>query len=182
MRKVETRLEGPILIEPKVFQDERGFFLETYRRSTFAELGIPEEFVQHNHSRSRRGIVRGLHFQVGAGAAKLAWCARGAVVDVMVDLRTDSPTFGQWEAFELTEDNHRMAYCPVGFAHGHCVLSDEADFVYGVSSYYDDALERGIAYDDPDVGVQWPSVELHVSDRDANAPRLRDVQTELPFR
>lgn len=181
MRRLETRLEGPILVEPKVFRDERGFFLETYRRAQFAELGIPEEFVQHNQSRSKQGIVRGLHFQVGAGAAKLARCARGAVLDVMVDLRTDSTTFGEWEAFELTEENQRMAYCPVGFAHGHCVLSDEADFVYGVSSYYDDELERGIAWNDPDVGVQWPELELLVSKRDATAPRLQDLDPELLF-
>ena len=121
MKRLETRLEGPILIEPRVLGDERGFFCETYRRNVFAEFGIPEEMVQDNHSRSGKGIVRGMHFQIGHGAAKLVRCARGAIVDVMVDLRLGSPTFGEWEAFELTEENMRLVYCPVGFAHGFCV-------------------------------------------------------------
>ena len=183
MKRVETRLEGPILIEPKVLGDERGFFSETYRRNVFAELGIPEEMVQDNHSRSRKGIVRGMHFQIGAGAAKLVRCARGAIVDVMVDIRRGSPTFGEWEAFELTEENMRSVYCPIGFAHGFCVLSDVADVMYKQSNYYADATERGIAYDDPDVGIAWPlsAEELVPSKRDATAPRLRDVADELPF-
>ena len=121
MKRLETRLDGPILIEPRVIGDERGFFCETYRREVFAELGIPEEMVQDNHSRSGKGIVRGMHFQIGSGAAKLVRCARGAIVDVMVDIRRGSPTFGEWEAFELTEDNMRSVYCPIGFAHGFCV-------------------------------------------------------------
>jgi len=181
MKRLKTRLDGPILIETTLLRDERGFFVETYRRSTFAELGISEEFVQHNQSRSPRGVVRGLHFQVGAGVSKLARCSRGAVLDVMVDLRRGSPTFGEWEAFELSEENGRLAYCPIGFGHGHVVLTDEADFVYSLSDYYDGELERGIAYDDPDVGVQWPDLELIASKRDATAPRLRDVQEDLPF-
>jgi dTDP-4-dehydrorhamnose 3,5-epimerase len=183
MERLETRLDGPILIQPRVLGDERGFFCETYRREVFAELGIPEEMVQDNHSRSRRGIVRGMHFQIGAGAAKLVRCARGAIVDVMVDIRRGSPTFAQWEAFELTEDNMRSVYCPIGFAHGFCVLSDIADVMYKQSSYYADATERGIAYDDPDVAVDWPlpAGELVPSRRDATAPLLRDIQAELPF-
>src|ERR1700716_1246515 len=138
MKRLETRLDGPILIEPRVFRDDRGFFCETYRREVFAELGIPEEMVQDNHSRSSYGIVRGMHFQVGRGAAKLVRCARGAIYDVVVDIRVGSPTFGRWEGFELTEENMRMAYCPVGFAHGFCVLSEVADVMYKQSNYYAD--------------------------------------------
>src|SRR5262245_10427161 len=116
MQSLETRLDGPILIAPKVLGDERGFFVETYRRSIFAELGISEEMVQDNHSRSCHGIVRGMHFQVGQGAAKLVHAGRGAIYDVLVDVRPGSPTFGQWEGFELTDENMHMLYCPIGFA------------------------------------------------------------------
>jgi dTDP-4-dehydrorhamnose 3,5-epimerase len=183
MRQIETRLDGPVLIEPRKLGDERGFFCETYRRSVFDELGIPEEMVQDNHSRSTRGIVRGMHFQIGDGAAKLVRCARGAIVDVMVDIRRGSPTFGEWEAFELDEDNLRAVYCPVGFAHGFCVVSGVADVMYKQSNYYADATERGIAYDDPDVAIEWPlpAAELIPSARDASAPRLRDIEADLPF-
>jgi dTDP-4-dehydrorhamnose 3,5-epimerase len=183
MKRLETRLDGPILIEPRVFGDERGFFCETYRREVFAELGIPEEMVQDNHSRSSKGIVRGMHFQIGEGAAKLVRCARGAIVDVMVDIRRGSPTFGEWEAFGLTEDNMHSVYCPIGFAHGFCVISDVADVMYKQSAYYADATERGIAYNDPDVAVEWPLPveELIPSQRDATAPLLRDIEAELPF-
>jgi dTDP-4-dehydrorhamnose 3,5-epimerase len=183
MKLLPTRLEGPKLIEPAVYGDERGFFCETYRHSQFSELGIAEELVQDNHSRSRRGIVRGMHFQVGQGISKLVRCVRGAIVDVVVDIRRGSPTFGQWEAFELDDQNMRMAYCPIGFAHGFCVLSDLADVVYKQSGYYDAELERGIRYDDPDVGIQWPEGPALVpSQRDAQAPLLREVADELPFR
>jgi dTDP-4-dehydrorhamnose 3,5-epimerase len=183
MKRLETRLSGPALIEPVVIGDERGFFSETYRRTVFEELGIGEEMVQDNHSRSRKGIVRGMHFQIGDGAAKLVRCARGAIVDVVVDIRRGSPTFGEWEAFELTEENMRIAYCPIGFAHGFCVLSEVADVMYKQSNYYSDETERGIAYNDPDVGIEWPieASELIPSQRDANAPLLRDVADELPF-
>ena len=183
MKCLETRLDGPILIEPRKLGDERGFFCETYRRSVFDELGIPEEMVQDNHSRSGHGIVRGMHFQIGGGAAKLVRCARGAIVDVMVDVRRGSPTFGEWEAFPLDEDNGRMVYCPVGFAHGFCVVSDVADVMYKQSNYYADDTERGIAYNDPDVAVEWPLPveELIPSNRDATAPLLREIEDELPF-
>jgi dTDP-4-dehydrorhamnose 3,5-epimerase len=182
MRALETRLDGPILIETRVIGDERGFFCETYRRNVFAELGIPEEMVQDNHSRSGRGIVRGMHFQIGQGAAKLVRCGRGAILDVVVDIRRGSPTFGEWEGFELTDENMRVVYCPVGFAHGFCTLSDQADVLYKQSNYYADETERGMKYDDPDVGIAWPAgVELIPSARDANAPLLRDIADELPF-
>ena len=183
MKRLDTRLDGPILLEPRVIGDERGFFCETYRRGIFSELGIPEEMVQDNHSRSGKGIVRGMHFQIGQGAAKLVRCARGGIVDVMVDIRRGSPTFGEWEAFELTEDNMRSVYCPVGFAHGFCVISDVADVMYKQSNYYTDETERGIAYNDPDIGIEWPLPieELIPSNRDATAPRLRDIEADLPF-
>jgi dTDP-4-dehydrorhamnose 3,5-epimerase len=182
MEQLETRLDGPVLISPVVHPDERGFFQETYRRNAFRELGIPEEFVQDNHSRSVRGVVRGMHFQVGAGVGKLVRCARGAILDVVVDLRRGSPTFGSWEAFELTDENFQQIYCPVGFAHGFCVLSDYADVMYKQSAYYDDALERGIAYKDPDIAIAWPvGIDLKPSARDARAPLLREIEEELPF-
>jgi dTDP-4-dehydrorhamnose 3,5-epimerase len=180
MRRLTTRLTGPILIEPVVHGDERGFFLETYRRTVLAELGIDDEFVQHNHSRSGRGVVRGMHFQ--AGMAKLIRCARGAIFDVVVDIRRGSPTFGEWEAFELTDSNQRQFYCPDGFAHGFCVLSDLADVMYGCSSYYDPETEGGFAYDDPDVAIEWPAdLELGASERDRRAPKLNDIEALLPF-
>jgi dTDP-4-dehydrorhamnose 3,5-epimerase len=184
MERLPTMLEGPILIAPRELGDERGFFCETYRQSVFTELGVAEAMVQDNHSRSRKGIVRGMHFQVGAGASKLVRCARGAIYDVVVDLRRGSPTFGQWEGFELTEENMRIAYCPIGFAHGFCVVSDVADVMYKQSNYYADATERGIAYNDPDVGIRWPLPleQLIPSERDATAPRLSEISEELPFR
>jgi dTDP-4-dehydrorhamnose 3,5-epimerase len=182
VRRLETRLGGPILVEPDVHGDERGFFAETFRRDAFAELGIADEFVQDNHSRSARGVVRGMHFQVGPGMAKLVRCVRGAILDVVVDLRRGSPSFGEWEGFELDDASLHLLYCPVGFAHGFCVLSETADVVYRQTAYYDRGLERGIAYDDPDVGIAWPpGLELTASERDARAPRLREIAGELPF-
>jgi dTDP-4-dehydrorhamnose 3,5-epimerase len=139
--------------------------------------------VQDNHSRSGRGVVRGMHFQIGDGVAKLVRCARGRILDVAVDLRRGSPTYGQWEAVELDDESMRELYVPVGFAHGFCVLSAVADVLYKQTAYYDAAVERGIAWDDPDVGVQWPLApgELIVSERDADAPRLSEIADELPF-
>ena len=180
MERLETRLSGPVLLEPVVHGDERGFFLETFRRNRYAELGI-SDFVQDNHSRSRHGIVRGMHFQ--PGQAKLVWCSSGAIFDVVVDLRRGSPTFGEWEGVELSESNHRQLHVPDGFAHGFCVTSEVADVVYKVSEYYSRELERGFSYDDPDVGIAWPDdVELIASGRDAAAPRLAEIQDALPFR
>jgi dTDP-4-dehydrorhamnose 3,5-epimerase len=182
MKQIDTRLEGPMLIAPVAHPDERGFFLETYRRNVYADLGIRDEFVQENHSRSVHGVVRGMHFQVGEGLAKLVRCARGSILDVVVDIRRGSPTFGEWEAFELSDENLRQVYCPIGFAHGFCVLSEQADVLYKQTTYYDPALERGIAFDDPDVAIAWPEgIELTPSERDARAPLLKDVEAELPF-
>jgi dTDP-4-dehydrorhamnose 3,5-epimerase len=182
MQRLETKLEGPILIRPVIHGDERGFLHESYRRNTYAELGIPDEFVQDNHSRSRHGIVRGMHFQVGRGMSKLVRCARGSIVDVLVDLRRGSPTYGHWEAYELDDQNLYQLYCPIGFAHGFCVTSEVADVIYKCDAYYDESIERGIKYDDPEIGIDWPDVPLIPSDRDANAPRLSEIADQLPFR
>lgn len=180
MERLPTRLSGPLLLQPVVHGDARGFFLETYRRSVLAEFGIEDEFVQDNHSRSRRAVVRGMHFQ--PGMAKLVRCARGSIYDVVVDLRRGSPTFGQWEGFELSDENHLQFYCPDGFAHGFCVLSDVADVVYMTSAYYDSGLESGFAYNDAAVGIEWPGEpELTASERDSRAPALADVADSLPF-
>ncbi|MBV9604891.1 MAG: dTDP-4-dehydrorhamnose 3,5-epimerase [Solirubrobacterales bacterium] len=181
MERLATQLEGPVLLQPIVHGDERGFFLETYRRSALAELGIEDEFVQDNHSRSRGGVVRGMHFQ--PGMAKLVRCVRGAIYDVVVDLRRGSPTFGQWEGAELSDSNHHQFYCPDGFAHGFCVLTEVADVVYMTSAYYDPTLESGFAYNDPAVGIEWPAgIELTASARDAGAPALAEIADSLPFR
>jgi dTDP-4-dehydrorhamnose 3,5-epimerase len=176
-----TKLGGVVLVEPAVHGDERGLFVETFSRAAWAELGVGAEFVQHNHSRSGRGTLRGLHFQTEPGQAKLLRCPRGAILDVAVDLRRGSPTYGEWEAHVLDDERHRQLFVPVGFAHGFVVLSDVADVAYLVSSYYDPATEAGIAWDDPDVGVEWGIAEPLLSDRDRNAPRLAEIADTLPF-
>jgi len=181
VRALTTRLDGPVLIEPAVHGDARGFFAETYRANALVELGVVDAFVQDNHSRSAGGVVRGMHFSVGEGQAKLVRCARGSMLDVVVDIRRGSPTFGEWEAIELDDVALRMLYVPVGFAHGFCVTSEIADVTYKLSSYYDGALEQGFAYDDPDVGIEWPVAEPSVSQRDRAAPRLAEIEAGLPF-
>ena len=182
MRRLDTRLEGPVFVEPVVHGDERGFLLESYRRDAWRELGVSAEFVQDNHSRSTRGVTRGMHFQIGEGQAKLVRCVRGQVLDVLVDLRRGSPTYGGWESFQLDDRDCRELYVPVGFGHGFCALSELADVVYKLSSYYDPGAERGFRYDDPDVGIEWPELELLVSERDRGQPLLREIEAELPFR
>lgn len=185
MHVIPTRISGPRLIQPDVNGDERGFFVETYRRCAHEAMGVPagDEFVQDNHSRSARGVVRGLHFHVGSGVAKLVRCGRGRILDVVVDLRRSSPTYGEWEGFELDDSSMRILYVPVGFAHGFCVLSDVADVIYKQTAYYEPGAERGIAWDDPDVGIVWPlpRKQLTVSERDCAAPRLSEIAAELPF-
>jgi dTDP-4-dehydrorhamnose 3,5-epimerase len=180
MQKLPTTLTGPVLLAPTVHGDARGFFLEAYRSDAFSQLGIPDDFVQDNHSRSRRGIVRGMHYQ--PGQAKLVRCVRGAILDVIADIRPGSPQFGQWEGFRLDDVEHHQLYCPDGFAHGFCVLSDVADVTYKTSAYYAPELEGGFAYDDPEVAIKWPAdTELLVSDRDRNAPSLSEQTSRLPF-
>jgi dTDP-4-dehydrorhamnose 3,5-epimerase len=180
-RRLETRIDGLVLIEPRVISDDRGFFFETFRANDYAELGVDVDFVQDNHSRSVRGTVRALHFQLEPGQAKLVRAVRGAVWDVAVDLRRSSPTYGRYEAFELSDENARQIFVPVGFAHGFCVTSETADVTYKVSSYYDGATERGIAFDDPAIGIPWPVDEPLVSDRDRTSPRLEEIAPELPW-
>jgi len=180
-RRLETRIDGLVLIEPHVIADDRGFFFETFRADEYAALGIDVPFVQDNHSRSTRGTIRALHFQLQPGQAKLVRAARGAIWDVAVDLRRDSPTYGQYEGFELNDSNARQLFVPVGFAHGFCVTSETADVTYKVSSYYYGATERGIAFDDPGIGIDWPASEPLVSDRDRSNPTLAEIADELPW-
>jgi dTDP-4-dehydrorhamnose 3,5-epimerase len=181
LRRLDTRLEGLVLVEPDVHEDDRGFFVETYRQDAYQALGIDADFVQDNHSRSQHGAVRAFHFQLVPGQAKLVRAARGVIYDVAIDLRRDSPTYGQHESFELSDENGRQLYVPVGFAHGFCVISDIADVTYKVSSYYDPRNERGIAFDDPELGVEWPVAEPLVSKRDRTNPPLSEIAAELPW-
>ncbi len=182
MRRLPTRLDGLVLLEPVVHGDERGFFVETWREDTWTAHGVPADFVQDNHSRSGRGTVRGIHFQTHPGQGKLVRCARGSVLDVVVDLRRGSPTFGHWESVELDDEQALQLWIPIGFGHGFCVLSETADVVYKVTSYYDPATESGIRFDDPDVGIEWPTdIELLYSQRDRDAPCLAEVADSLPF-
>lgn len=179
--RLQTKLDGVVLLEPTVHGDARGFMVETYRRDSWAEAGVGVEFVQHNHSRSSRGTLRGLHFQTEPGQAKLVRCPRGRIFDVAVDLRTGSATYGQWEGHELDDERHRQLFVPAGFGHGFAVLSEEADVSYLLSSTYDPATEAGIAWDDPEIGVEWPVADPLLSDRDKAAPRLSEVVETLPF-
>ena len=181
MKRLDTSLDGLVLLEPAVHGDARGFLAETFRADELPRHGVEVGFVQDNHSRSVRGTLRGMHFQTRPGQAKLVRCARGRILDVVVDLRPSSPTFGQWEGAALDDEQMHLLFVPVGFGHGFCVLSEVADVVYRLSSYYDPATESGIAYDDPEIGIAWPDLELLVSDRDASAPRLAEVAGELPF-
>jgi dTDP-4-dehydrorhamnose 3,5-epimerase len=170
-----------VLVEPEVHGDQRGFMVETFSRDAWAELGVRVEFVQHNHSRSAKGTLRGLHFQTRPGQAKLVRCARGRIFDVAVDLRRGSPTYGRWEGHVLDDESHRQLFVPVGFGHGFAVLSEVADVAYLLSSPYDPQTEAGIAWDDSDVGVVWPVSDPLLSQRDGSAPRLAEVADSLPF-
>jgi dTDP-4-dehydrorhamnose 3,5-epimerase len=181
MEVLPTKLDGLLLLAPAVYGDDRGFFAETYRESVLADLGVHDTFVQDNHSRSARGVLRGLHFHIGKGTSKLVRCGRGRIWDVAVDLRPDSPTYRRWEGYELSDENMRQLYIPPGFAHGFVVLSEIADVLYKQSAYYSPDVERGIRFDDPDVGVAWPDGDdVLVSERDRSAPLLRDVEDTLP--
>src|SRR3954462_4829519 len=182
MQRFETRHDGPVLLAPVVHGDERGFFVETFRADTARRHAIPTEFVQDNHSRARQGTLRGIHFQTHPGQGKLVRVARGRVFDVVVALRRGSPTFGEWEGVELTDEGGELLWIPVGFGHGFLVLSEVADFVYKCTNYYNPATEAGIRFAAPDVGIEWPAgVELLYSERDQTAPRLSDVADALPF-
>ncbi len=178
------RLEIPeiVLIKPKIFFDNRGFFLETYKHSDFLENGIGEKFIQDNHSKSIKGVLRGLHFQNNPKAqGKLVRCTKGVIWDVGVDLRKGSPTFGKWLGVELSEKNFYMLYIPAGFAHGFCVLSDEAEVLYKCTEEYDSKLDAGIRWDDPDINIKWPIKNPMLSDKDANLPLLKDVKINFYY-
>jgi len=179
--RLQTRLDGLVLLEPDVHGDERGFLVETFSAPAWREFGVEAEFVQDNHSRSSAGILRGLHFQTRPGQAKLVRCLRGRIWDVAVDLRRDSPSYGRWEGHELDDELHRQLFIPVGFAHGFCVLSEVADVHYKLSSLYDPATEASIAWDDAEIGIEWPVSDPRISERDRTAPRLAEIAAELPF-
>ena len=181
MQLIETAIPAVKILEPKKFGDHRGFFSEIYSRKKLRELGIDVEFVQDNHSRSQRGAIRAFHFQLQPGQAKLVRCLRGRIWDVAVDLRRDSPNYRRWEGYELDDERHRQLFVPAGFAHGFCVLSERADVAYKLSSYYDPATEAGIAWNDPEVGVEWPISDPVLSDRDRAAPRLAEIADSLPW-
>ena len=175
MKVTETRLPGVLIIEPKVFGDHRGFFKETFQTERYAELGIDLPFVQDNHSRSQKGVLRGLHFQINRPQGKLVSCSRGAVYDVAVDVNPSSSTFGQYVGVELTEDNHTQLWIPPGYAHGFCVLSDVADFQYKCTDLYYPDDEGGIIWNDPEVGIEWPIRNPLLSEKDLKLSSLREV-------
>ncbi|MBC7218168.1 MAG: dTDP-4-dehydrorhamnose 3,5-epimerase [Candidatus Caldatribacterium sp.] len=178
------RLEIPevILIEPQVFHDERGFFMETYRYSTFAAFGIKENFVQDNHSRSVRGVLRGLHYQNPPKAqGKLVRVVVGEIFDVAVDIRKGSPTYGRWVGVKLSAENRKMLYIPAGFAHGFCVLSDVAEVVYKVTEEYAPECEAGIIWNDPEIGITWPIENPIVSPKDARWPPLEKAVNRFTY-
>jgi len=173
MKVIETALPGVLIIEPKVFGDTRGFFLETFQAERYREAGIELPFVQDNHSRSQRGVLRGLHFQKTKPQGKLVRVSRGAVYDVAVDVDASSPTFGKYVGVELSDDNHRQLWIPPGYAHGFCVLSEVADFEYKCTELYYPEDEGGVIWNDPDIGIPWPIAEPRLSAKDAQLPRLR---------
>lgn len=176
MKVTATELPNVLVIEPDVFADERGFFLETYHSSRFRDAGLPEMFVQDNHSRSARGVLRGLHYQEPGPQGKLVRCTRGTMWDVAVDIRVGSPTFGRWVGVELTEENKRMLFVPEGFAHGFCALTDDCDVIYKCTALYERENDRGILWNDPDIGIRWPIAQPLLSKKDAAAPRLKDAK------
>ncbi|OUP70239.1 dTDP-4-dehydrorhamnose 3,5-epimerase [Anaerotruncus colihominis] len=181
MNFIETKLKGVYIVEPKVFGDHRGFFMESYSQRAFEEAGLFYNFVQDNHSSSTvKGTLRGIHFQRGEKAqAKLVRCARGAVLDVAVDLRPASPTYKQWVAVELSEENKRQLLIPRGFGHGFVTLMDHVEFLYKADNYYAPEADGGIRWNDPEIGVDWGVVEPILSEKDKNAPFLKDAVTDF---
>ncbi|MGC1645825.1 MAG: dTDP-4-dehydrorhamnose 3,5-epimerase [Candidatus Sulfotelmatobacter sp.] len=178
IRKIPASLPGVVILEPRVFGDQRGFFLESYNERAFAELGIEERFVQDNHSRSRRNVLRGLHYQIKHPQGKLVRVVEGEIVDVAVDVRRSSPTFGRWEAVRLSGDNKRMLWIPVGFAHGFRVISESAQVLYKATDYYAPEHERTLAWNDPDLKIDWAlEGDPIVSAKDQRGVALRDAET-----
>ena len=184
-KRVDTKIEGVYVIEPTVFGDNRGYFMETYSTAEFEEIGITNNFVQDNQSKSRKGVLRGLHFQKENTQAKLVRCIKGEVFDVAVDLRPGSKTYGQWEGVILSEENKKMFFVPKGFAHGFLVLTDEAEFTYKCDDLYNPTAEGGLKWDDPDVGIEWPLGDMKVEDlftseKDGKWPSLKELkETDL---
>jgi dTDP-4-dehydrorhamnose 3,5-epimerase len=178
MRKISTSLPGVVILDPRVFGDERGFFLESYNEKVFAELGIGERFVQDNHSSSQRNVLRGLHYQIKQTQGKLVRAVEGEILDVAVDVRRSSPTFGGWEAVRLSGENKRMLWIPAGFAHGFCVLSENAQVLYKATDYYAPEYERTVAWNDLDLNIEWELAGVPiVSAKDQRGVALRDAET-----
>ena len=175
MKITETKLSGVLIIEPKVFGDARGFFKETFQSERYREAGIEYTFVQDNYSRSQKGVLRGLHFQITKPQGKLVSCPKGAVFDVAVDIDPESTTYGQYVGVELTEENHKQLWVPPGYAHGFCVLSETADFQYKCTDYYDPSDEGGVIWNDPDVAIEWPIVHPSLSSKDMLLPSLKEL-------
>lgn len=177
MNFIKTKIDGLVIIEPSVYSDERGFFMESYSKKVFSENGIGIEFVQDNHSRSTKGVFRGLHFQKPPFAQdKLVRCTKGEVLDIAVDIRKDSPTFGQYESVLISEENKKMFFIPKGFAHGFLVLSEIADFQYKCSNFYNKESEGGLSYNDPNIKIDWPQMDLILSDKDKLWPKLSEIK------
>ncbi len=179
MNITKTSLPGVLILEPRVFGDDRGFFMETYNAARFREHDLPETFVQDNHSRSARGVLRGLHYQLPNAQGKLVRAVRGTIFDVAADIRKGSPTFGMWVGVELSEENRRQIWVPEGFAHGFCVLSETADVVYKCTALYDGPNDRVIRWNDPELGIEWPITNPLLSPKDADAPTLAKAE-QLP--
>lgn len=181
-KKIDTEIEGVCIIEPTVFGDNRGYFMETYSKIDFAEIGITTEFVQDNQSKSKKGVLRGLHFQKENTQAKLVRCIKGEVFDVAVDLRPSSKTYGKWVGVIISEENKKMFMIPKGFAHGFLVLSDEAEFCYKCDDYYNHDAEGGLQWNDPDINIQWPEIpnmkleDYLTSEKDSKWPSLKELQ------
>lgn len=175
MKVFETKLSGVVRIEPRVFGDSRGYFMETWNQSDYAQAGLNTSFVQDNLSFSSRGVLRGLHFQNPNGQGKLVYVLQGAVFDVAVDIRAGSPTFGQWAGFTLSAENHHQLYIPVGFAHGFCVISETALFAYKCTDMYNPEAEGGIIWNDPDLAIDWPITTPVLSEKDRKYSRLKDI-------
>lgn len=175
MKVTKTELAGVLAVEPKVFQDDRGFIFESYSEKRYREHGIDVDFVQDNHSMSKKGVLRGLHFQVECAQAKLVWVVQGEVFDVVADIRPDSPTFKKWIGFKLSAETPRQIFIPKEYAHGFCVLSDTAEIVYKCSEYYSPANERGVIWNDPDLAIDWPTQNPILSEKDAKNSLLKDL-------
>jgi dTDP-4-dehydrorhamnose 3,5-epimerase len=175
MKVSQTELDGVLLIEPTVHHDSRGRFFESYAKEKYRAVGIQEDFVQDNQSLSNKNVLRGLHYRIAPEQSKLVRVVKGEVFDVVVDIRKSSPTFGKWQSFILSDTNHLQLYVPVGFAHGFCVLSDTMEFLYKVSEYYSGEKEKGLIWNDPDIGIDWPISDPILSDKDKSNPRLRSL-------